>query len=153
MAAILDFCSSHRSLTAFCVIALIGWVALAVATPMVIASLPADYFSAEEYLCVEGVLDEGAPPMRRVALVLRNIAACFLVFVAPILFQSIFAPLFGLMMANFKGKPAMLRRMASNKTVFRAMNSIRRRKGLEPFSQPVIGGLDDGIGRHPRHRA
>lgn len=144
MAAILDFCSTHRALTAFCVIALIGWVALAVVTPVVVASLPTDYFSAEEHLRVESALDHGIPPMRRVALILRNVAACFLVFVAPILFQSILAPLFGLMIANFREKPAMLRRIAANRTVLRTMNAIRRRRGLDPFIQPTIGGRDDG---------
>ena len=62
--------------------------------------------------------------------------AWFLIVIGPFLFQSIFAPFFGLLLADFGAKPRLIRRFASIGFVWRALNAFRRRCGLPLFIPP-----------------
>ena len=130
--------SSHTALIAGVAVAffVISWTVLAIATPIVVGSLPEDYFTNPDYLEVEGVFSAGIPFARRALLILKNLLAWFLIIVGPFLFQSIFAPFFGLLLADFRAKPRLIRKFASYPFVWRLLNAIRRRRRLPPFCKP-----------------
>jgi hypothetical protein len=104
-------------------------------TPIVIASLPEDYFSNPKYLEVDSVFSAGIAPARRLLLLLKNIFAWFLILVAPFLFLSIFAPFFGFLLADFPAKPRLIRKFASYPFVWRQLNGVRLRRRLPPFAE------------------
>ncbi len=133
--------SSHKALLAGVALAFFvaSWVILALVTPVVIAALPEDYFSNSKYLETEGVFSTGIPPRRRLLLILKNFFAWFLIIIGPFLFQSIFAPFFGLLLADFRAKPRIIRKFASYPLVWRLLNRIRERRGLPPFTEQGIG--------------
>lgn len=116
----------------------VSWILLFALSPIIINKLPVDYFTNEKYLKTESMFERGVPLARRFTLLLKNIFAWFLILIAPVLFQSIFAPFFGLLLAEFKAKPKMIRAFASNRFVWRALNAIRRKKGLPPFIGPPV---------------
>jgi hypothetical protein len=138
MVSIGSISSSHTALIAGVAAAffVISWTALAIVTPIVVVSLPEDYFANPDYLEVEGVFSAGIPFARRALLVLKNLLAWFLIIVGPFLFQSIFAPFFGLLLADFRAKPRLIRKFASTPFVWRLLNAIRRRRNLPPFTEP-----------------
>ena len=115
----------------------VGWLALLVVTPLVVGTLPEDYFANPDRISGANLFDAGLPPLRRLALLARNLAAGFLIFVAPILLQSIFAPFFGLLLAAFRAKPRLIRAFASQPLVWRLLNAIRRRRRQPPFLPPL----------------
>ena len=125
--------SSHTALIAGAAVFVVSWVALLIVTPVVISSLPEDYFSNPKFLEVESVFTGGIPPARRLLLFLKNGFAWFLILIAPILFLSIFAPFFGFLLADFPAKPRWIRKFASYPLVWRLLNRIRLRRNLPPF--------------------
>jgi hypothetical protein len=112
----------------------VSWIVLLVVTPIVIASLPEDYFSNPRYLEVENVFSTEIPPTRRLLLLFKNAFAWFLILLAPFLFLSIFAPFFGFLLADFPAKPKIIRKFASLPLVWRLLNRIRGQRRLPPFS-------------------
>ncbi len=133
MISIGSIISSHTALVTGAAVFVVSWVVLLVVTPIVITSLPEDYFSNPQYLEVESVFAAGTPPARRFLLILKNILAWFLILVAPIIFLSIFAPLFGFLLADFPAKPRLIRKFATIPFVWRQLNGVRRRRNLPPF--------------------
>ncbi len=135
-----NFYSAHRALLAGIAAAffVICWLLLAILSPIIVASLPTDYFANPAYLEVEGLFAEDIPFLRRLLLLLKNIGAWFLILAGPIVFQSIFAPFFGLLLADFRAKPKLIRRFASNRFVWRLLNGLRRRRKLPLFDAPQV---------------
>ena len=127
--------SSHTALITGAAVFVVSWVVLLIVTPIVITSLPEDYFSNPRYLEVESVFTPGIPPVRRSLLILKNMLAWFLILVAPIIFLSIFAPFFGFLLADFHAKPRFIRKFASYPFVWRMLNGVRRRRQLPPFAE------------------
>ena len=78
----------------------LSWIILAIVTPIVVKSLPEDYFASPDYLAVEGPFSAGVTLPRRLLLLLKNVVAWFLIVIGPFLFQSVFAPFFGLLLAD-----------------------------------------------------
>ena len=126
--------SSHTALVTGAAVFVVSWAVLLVVTPIVITSLPEDYFSNPQYLEVESVFAAGIPPARRFLLIIKNILAWFLILVAPIVFLSIFAPFFGFLLADFSAKPRLIRKFASLPFVWRQLNGVRLRRRLPPFT-------------------
>lgn len=126
--------SSHTALMAGAAVFVVSWGVLLVVTPIVVAALPEDYFSNPRYLEVERVFAAGIPPVRRLLLILKNVAAWFLILVAPFLFLSIFAPFFGFLLADFPAKPRLIRKFASIRFVWNLLDGIRKRRHLPPFA-------------------
>ena len=135
MVSIGSITSSHTALMAGVAVFVVSWVVLLVVTPIVVAALPEDYFSNPRYLEVESVFAAGITPVRRLLLILKNVAAWFLILVAPILLLSIFAPFFGFLLADFPAKPRLIRKFASHPLVWRQLNGIRQRRNLPPFTE------------------
>lgn len=133
MVSIGSISSSQTTLIAGVAVFVVSWIALLVVTPVVISSLPEDYFSNPKYLEVESVFAAGIPPARRLLLFLKNGFAWFLILIAPILFLSIFAPFFGFLLADFPAKPRLIRKFASYPLVWRLLNRIRLQRYLPPF--------------------
>ncbi len=127
--------SSQMALIAGVTVFVVSWIVLLAVTPIVIASLPEDYFSNPKYLEVDSVFSAGIAPARRLLLLLKNIFAWFLILVAPFLFLSIFAPFFGFLLADFPAKPRLIRKFASYPLVWRLLNRVRERRGLPPFTR------------------
>ncbi len=137
MVSIGNIGTSHTAFIEGVVVAVfvVSWIVLLVVTPIVIASLPEDYFSNPKYLVVESIFSPGIPPARRLLLFLKNVFAWFLILLAPFLFLSIFAPFFGFLLADFPAKPRLIRKFASYPLVWRLLNRIRERRGLPPFTR------------------
>ena len=135
-----NFYSAHRALLAGIAAAffVVSWLLLAILSPLVVASLPADYFANPAYLETESLFAPDLPLLRRLLLLLKNAGAWFLILVGPILFQSVFAPFFGLLLADFRAKPKLIRRFASNRFVWRMLNGLRRRRKLPLFDAPQL---------------
>ncbi len=135
------FISSHKALLAGIALAffVISWILLAIITPIVVGALPEDYFSSPEHLVAGGPFAPGLTFARRCLLLAKNALAWFLILIGPFLFQSIFAPFFGLLMADFPAKPRLLRRFASLPLVWNLLNGIRKRRGLVPFREEGTG--------------
>ncbi len=127
--------SSQMALIAGVTVFVVSWIVLLAVTPIVIASLPEDYFSNPKYLEVDSVFSAGIAPARRLLLLLKNIFAWFLILVAPFLFLSIFAPFFGFLLADFPAKPRLIRKFASYPFVWRQLNGVRLRRRLPPFAE------------------
>lgn len=134
MSSLWCYIVAHRGIAIFVAIALAGWIALLIVIPIVVSSLPADYFFCDNDLLGTNDLDHStipAGPMR----FMRNTLALFLIFVAPILFQSIFAPIIGLAIGEFKWKHKALKRLGRSRRIVAALNSIRTRNNRPPFTQ------------------
>ena len=127
--------SSHTALITGAAVFVVSWIVLLVVTPIVVTSLPEDYFFNPKYLEVGSVFSAGIPPARRLLLFFKNILAWFLILVAPIIFLSIFAPFFGFLLADFPAKPKLIRKFASFPLVWRLLNRVRERRGLPPFTE------------------
>ena len=134
MVSIGSVSSSQTVLITGAAVFVVSWIVLLVVTPIVIASLPEDYFSNPKYLEVDSVFSAGIPPARRLLLFLKNIFAWFLILIAPFLFLSIFAPFFGFLLADFPANPRLIRKFASYPLVWNLLNRIRRQRRLPPFT-------------------
>ena len=135
MVSIGSVSSSQAVLITSAALFVVSWIVLLVVTPIVIASLPEDYFSDPEYLETKSVFATGIPPAQRLLLLLKNVFAWFLILVAPFLFLSIFAPFFGVLLADFPAKPRLIRKFASHPAIWRLLNGIRERRELPPFTR------------------
>ena len=144
MVSIGSLSSSQTALIAGGAVFVVSWIVLLVVTPIVVTSLPEDYFSNPKYLEVESVFTAGIPPARRLLLFLKNVFAWFLIVVAPFLFLSIFAPFFGFLLADFPAKPRLIRKFASHPLVWRLLNRIRERRGLPPFTDAGTSNQEPG---------
>ena len=135
---------SHKALLAGVAASffVISWIVLAIVTPIVVAALPEDYFSDPQYLEARSVFAAGIPFPQRALLIFKNILAWFLIVIGPFLFQSIFAPFFGLLLADFRAKPRLIRRFASYPLVWRLLNRIRLRRNLPPFREEGTGNFE-----------
>ncbi len=135
---------SHKALLAGVAAAFFvaSWIILAIVTPIVVAALPEDYFSDPRHLEARSVFAAGIPLPHRALLLLKNLLAWFLIVIGPFLFQSVFAPFFGLLLADFRAKPKLLRRFASYPLVWRLLNRIRRQRRLPPFREAGRGNQE-----------
>lgn len=148
MEALWEFISTHKAVAVFVGMAIIGWVALALYIPVVVSSLPTDYFSCEKEPLRPSESDHHISPTKP-SRILRNILALFLIFVAPILLQSIFAPIIGLAIGEFKWKHKALKRLGRSRRMVDALNRIRLQHNHPPFTKPAaIEGDRNGNQRH-----
>lgn len=140
MTTLSDYYSAHKVLLASIatVFFILSWIVLIFITPVIVEMLPEDYFANPAYLEVESIFSPDTPFMRKIILFFKNISGWFLIIIGPILFQSIFAPFFGLLLANFKAKPKLIRKFVSWKIVWKALNLIRVRRNLPQFQPPVL---------------
>ncbi len=138
--SVANFYSAHNALLAGFAAAffVICWLLIAILSPIIIASLPADYFANPTYLEAGELFAEDIPFVRRLLLLLKNVGAWLLILVGPFAFQSVLAPFFGLLLADFPAKPKLIRRFASNRFIWRLLNGLRRRTKKPLFDAPQV---------------
>ena len=111
--------------------------ATVLATPWLVARLPADYFSAPP----APLASRGA---RRLALLAaRNAAGLAFMTLGLVMMVTpgpgVVAFVLGLSLCEFPGKHALLVRLAARPDVFRSLNWLRRRGNAPPFRRPGNG--------------
>lgn len=122
--------------------ALIWWLVAAsavtilgtlVAVPMLLARIPADYFSYEKRH--QPPWANQHPLVRGVILVLKNaLGAVFVLLGVTLLVlpgQGVLTILVGLMLLDFPGKYHLERWMVRHRPIYRSINWLRRRAGRE----------------------
>lgn len=107
------------------------------ATPWLVARLPADYFSAPR----APLASRGA---RRLALLAaRNVAGLVFMTLGLVMMVTpgpgVVALVLGLSLCEFPGKHTLLVRLATRPDVFRSLNWLRRRGDAPPFHRPGSG--------------
>lgn len=135
MTGIIQYVSEHKALAAFVGMAIIGWLAFLVIIPVTVSSLPTDLFSCEKDPLEADEMDNPISPTMPTRF-FRNALALFLIFVVPILFQSIFAPIIGFAIGTFKWKYRVLKQLGRSERIVRALNSIRAQYNRPPFTLP-----------------
>ncbi len=139
MTAIHDFYAAHKQLLDVSAVATaLIWVALLVAVPLAIGTLPEDYFAAEE---VFDASDRPAGWMtlgRFLLAAVRNVCACFLMILGTVFLQGVSVVLLGFIVADFRGKTRLVRRFAKVKFVWKSICAIRRWMRKPPMLEPVV---------------
>lgn len=141
--ALRDFVAAHEALVLWMGTAsLVLLVVTVVALPLVVASLPEDYFARPR----RTVAREG----RRHAVVwtvlalLRNALGLVFILAGIVMLvlpgQGILTILVGLAVANFPGKYAVERALIRRAPVRRALNAVRARAGRPPLILPGASG-------------
>lgn len=110
------------------VLSVVMFVGTLVAIPIVAVRLPHDYFVA--------------PIPRRAPwkIALRTVAAVVLIAIGVAMLvlpgQGLLTILVGASLLDFPAKRRLERRILGNKTLFRALNRLRKKRGKAPFLRP-----------------
>lgn len=108
------------------------------AVPLVIIWLPADYLTAEPEI---GLVRRKAPLWRYPYWIAKNLlGAVFIVAGIAMLVlpgQGILTIVLGLALIDFPGKRKVIRRIFSNRRIFRAINRLRKRAHKPPLEKPA----------------
>ena len=112
-----------------------------VLVPWLVARLPVDYFVEKKRK--KSVLKETHPLVRIILLIGKNLLGGIL-FISGILMlvfpgQGILTILLGLGIMDFPGKFSLERKIINIPGIFKAMNWIRKKAGVEPLLQFVSG--------------
>lgn len=110
----------------------------AVATPMLVVRLPADYFKKRE----RGKDGKGRGPGGGWAIVKNVVGWVLIVAGAAMLVlpgPGLLVVLIGVMLADFPGKYRIERWIISRRGVFRGANWLRRKFGQPPLAMPSSG--------------
>lgn len=119
-------------------LSLLTVIVSSIAVPMVIRSMPYDYFLESS----EGAeaIREQHPALRLVFLILKNVLGLLLVIGGLIMFvtpgQGILTLVIGLLLMNFPGKRRLEIRLIRMKPLKRAVDWIRNRAGRRPLELP-----------------
>jgi archaellum biogenesis protein FlaJ (TadC family) len=124
--------------------ALFWWLAAAsvvtfvgslIVVPMLVARIPADYFSHEKR--PRSRLDGQSPPVRLVLVFIKNVMGVLLMFggLAMLVLpgQGLLTLLIGLMLIDLPGKYRFEKWLVSRKRIASGINWLRRRAGREPL--------------------
>lgn len=106
--------------------------------PWVVWRLPRDYFIRERRPVLHDL--PNAPVYTAVLAVLKNIVGAGLVLLGLLMLvtpgQGLLTVLVGLLLMNFPGKYRLERWLVTRPGMLRALNWLRRRRGLPPFDSP-----------------
>lgn len=122
---------------------LLGWISLLMflasiaLIPLVLTKIPADYFVQQE-LTSSGT--KIASIHYSLVWVLRNIAGLLLIIAGIVMLvlpgQGLLTILMGLLVADFPGKHRLERKIVTVPAVYRSINWVREKKGVEQLAQP-----------------
>jgi hypothetical protein len=114
------------------------FVATLVLLPILIARLPADYFTRKRK--PESSWSSRHPAARIAVAVLKNLVGALLVLAGIVMLalpgQGVLAILVGLTLVDFPGKTRLMRSLVRRPAVARALNWIRRKAGRPPLEVP-----------------
>jgi archaellum biogenesis protein FlaJ (TadC family) len=139
---LLDWLEAHQGLVRAAGAASIAtFVGSLIALPVLVASLPSDYFAAREAPPTRW--RERRPVVRLAVLVLKNAVGAVLVVMGLAMFvlpgQGVLTLVAGVVLLNFPGKRRLEIRIARLPSVFRGLNWLRRRAGRSPLEAPYGG--------------
>ena len=128
---------NRHILTLIGVLSLILLAATLLATPWLVAKLPADYFRIHRI----PVSQRG--PARMLLGLARNVTGVLLMTLGIIMFitpgPGLVVLLTGLSVCEFRGKYRLLRKLAAQPRVFATLNYLRQRQSRPPFLPPRTG--------------
>jgi len=116
----------------------VTFVASLIIVPIILARLPSDYFANEKSNAIATynkqpvlfILNKFVKNIIGVLLILAGIAMLVLPG------QGVLTILIGLGITDFPGKYKLERKLVSNQAVFKSLNWMRKRAGVEPFVYP-----------------
>ena len=134
------FSFSPAILTGMAVFSVVTFIASLIIVPIILARLPSDYFLVKKS-------NEITAQSRKSAFfgfskLIQNIVGGLLILAGIAMLvlpgQGILTILIGLGVTSFPAKAKLERKMVSKKGVFKSLNWMRKRAGVEPFLYPEI---------------
>ena len=130
---------SDNILTAMAIFSVVTFVGSLIVVPIILARLPVDYFLNEERHLV--ATRSKQPAFFFLTQFVKNFFGGILILagIAMLILpgQGILTILIGLGITNFPGKYKLERKLVSNQSVFKSLNWMRKRAGVEPFLYPL----------------
>lgn len=120
-------------------LSLVTFVASLMALPVLVARLPADYFSHRHR--EHDYQRDGDPGAHFILVVFKNLLGFVIVLAGVVMLvlpgQGLLTILIGLVVMDFPGKFALERRLVSYPSVLRGANWLRLKLGKEPLEPPL----------------
>lgn len=127
---------TQQNATALLLIASISFVLLlatVLATPFLLARMPANYFARTPQQSTR-------TPLRVLIAIVRTVLGVVLIMTGILMIftpgPGLVALVLGLSLCDFPGKHRLLQRLVSHPSVFNALNWVRARADKPPFLQP-----------------
>lgn len=124
----------HLAIAAVSGLSILLLSATLLATPWIVAQLPADYFR------VERLVHGPRGPLRLGLLVVRNTAGVAFMLLGILMMVTpgpgLVCLILGLSLCEFPGKHNLLRRLAGHPSVFATLNWLRRKSDKPAFVHP-----------------
>lgn len=124
----------HLAIAAVSGLSILLLGATVLATPWIVAQLPADYFR------VERLVRGPRGPLRLGLLVVRNTAGAAFMLLGILMMVTpgpgLVCLILGLSLCEFPGKHNLLRRLAGHPSVFATLNWLRRKSDKPAFVHP-----------------
>ncbi len=133
MGSFLETVTGRQFLTWFAIVTtVLIWALIIFGTPVVIRSLPPDFFSNRKHLQPRG--REGRPLVWFLFVhLLKNLAGVALILLGTVGLQGVLVVMLGLAIMDIPKKAEAIRRLARIPFVWRLMSRIRAKAGLPPF--------------------
>lgn len=129
---------SPSVLSIMAIISLITFVGSLIVIPIIISRLSNDYFLAEKPDLI--ALKDKVSLLEFIIQIIKNILGILFILagIAMLILpgQGILTILIGLGITNFPGRNKLEHKLIKNKKVFKSLNWIRKRAGVEPFLYP-----------------
>lgn len=129
---------SPSILTGLAIFSVVTFVGSLIAIPIIIARLPNDYFLSEERHLA--ATRSKQPTFFFFNQFIKNFLGIILIIagIAMLILpgQGLLTILIGLGITNFPGKYKLERKLVSNQNIFKSLNWMRKRGGVEPFLYP-----------------
>ena len=118
------------------ILSILTFVASLILIPIIIARLPQNYFSTEKDKTI--MADNNKNRFSFFINLFKNLVGILFIIagVAMLILpgQGLLTILIGLGITNFPGKHKLERKLINNKHVFKSLNWIRKKAGVEPFT-------------------
>lgn len=129
---------SSSVLTGLAIFSVVTFIGSLIAIPIIIARLPPDYFLKEERHLV--ATRSKQPAFYFLNQFIKNFLGGILILAGIAMLvlpgQGLLTILIGLGVTNFPGKYKLERKLVSNQGIFKSLNWMRKRGGVEPFLYP-----------------
>ena len=134
------FSFSPAILTGMAVFSVVTFIASLIIVPIILARLPSNYFLAKK--SNEITIQSKKPTFFGLSKLIQNIVGGLLILAGIAMLvlpgQGILTILIGLGVTSFPAKAKLERKLVSKKRVFKSLNWMRKRAGVEPFLYPEI---------------
>jgi hypothetical protein len=139
MTALTDFFSNNEALLWWLgSISFVMFIGTLIALPYLISWIPEDYFT--NHRSAEDSFLSQHPSLRTVGLILKNVLGIIMIVAGIAMLvlpgQGILTMLIGLMLMNFPGKRALEKRIIRQRSISKAINWLRSKRGKPPLQIP-----------------